>query len=158
MSEIPRFIRKNGQNMPESSQNRNAMFLRARSLKSQPLRTLLRHIPGSAARDPKGAPGAIFSVMIAERHNAQAWVTLLWFIALGYMISPVDVVPDVIPIVGWMDDLLLLVAAAYLQSRVWLGLSVGIDQFAGVLLCCGAAGFIAILLAIVALLKYILVG
>ena len=33
----------------------------------------------------------------------------MWGFDLLYTVSPVDVIPDVIPVVGWMDDLLLLV-------------------------------------------------
>ena len=36
--------------------------------------------------------------------------------ALGYLISPLDVVPDAIPIVGLGDDLAVLV---YVLQRVW---------------------------------------
>lgn len=36
--------------------------------------------------------------------------------ALGYMISPLDVVPDAIPIVGLTDDLAVLV---YVLKKVW---------------------------------------
>ena len=36
--------------------------------------------------------------------------------ALGYMISPLDVIPDAIPIVGLTDDLAVLV---YVLKKVW---------------------------------------
>jgi uncharacterized membrane protein YkvA (DUF1232 family) len=36
--------------------------------------------------------------------------------ALGYMISPLDVLPDAIPIVGLTDDLAVLV---YVLKKVW---------------------------------------
>ena len=36
--------------------------------------------------------------------------------ALGYMISPLDVVPDAIPIVGFTDDLGVLI---YVLKKVW---------------------------------------
>ena len=39
--------------------------------------------------------------------------------ALGYMISPLDVVPDAIPIVGLSDDLAVLL---YVLKKVWTGI------------------------------------
>lgn len=30
---------------------------------------------------------------------------LLWLLQLVYMLSPIDLVPDIVPIAGWSDDL-----------------------------------------------------
>lgn len=38
--------------------------------------------------------------------------------ALLYVISPVDLVPDVFPVVGWLDDLAVIPLAGYLVSRL----------------------------------------
>ena len=40
--------------------------------------------------------------------------------ALGYLISPLDVVPDAIPIAGLSDDLAVLI---YVLKRVWVDVS-----------------------------------
>ena len=34
----------------------------------------------------------------------EKWIVLILVLALLYIISPVDVVPDPIPVVGWVDD------------------------------------------------------
>ena len=39
--------------------------------------------------------------------------------ALGYMISPIDVIPDAIPIAGLSDDLAVLL---YVLKKVWTGI------------------------------------
>ena len=32
------------------------------------------------------------------------FVLLILVVALLYIVSPVDIVPDVVPVVGWVDD------------------------------------------------------
>jgi len=39
------------------------------------------------------------------------WAKTVIIAALGYFISPVDAIPDIIPVVGYADDLGVLVAA-----------------------------------------------
>jgi uncharacterized membrane protein YkvA (DUF1232 family) len=41
----------------------------------------------------------------------EKWIVLILVLALLYIISPVDVIPDVIPVVGWADDVLVGVGA-----------------------------------------------
>ena len=45
--------------------------------------------------------------------------------ALGYLISPLDVVPDAIPIVGLGDDLAVLI---YVLKRVWTDIDPSIQE------------------------------
>ena len=41
------------------------------------------------------------------------WVRVFLYSALGYFISPIDVVPDFIPLVGYSDDLAILAAVLF---------------------------------------------
>ncbi|MBL8911345.1 MAG: DUF1232 domain-containing protein [Archangium sp.] len=45
------------------------------------------------------------------------WKKVLAVLAVVYAISPVDLVPDVVPIFGWLDDLGVLAAAFGLVAR-----------------------------------------
>ena len=45
--------------------------------------------------------------------------------ALGYMISPLDVIPDAIPIAGLTDDLAVLL---YVLKKVWTGIDTEIVE------------------------------
>ena len=42
------------------------------------------------------------------------FVTFILILALLYIISPIDLIPDVIPVVGWVDDLAVGVGAGAL--------------------------------------------
>ena len=43
--------------------------------------------------------------------NTPAWAKATMIGALGYFISPIDAIPDVVPVVGYADDLGVLAAA-----------------------------------------------
>lgn len=43
--------------------------------------------------------------------DTPAWAKATIFASLGYFISPVDAVPDIMPVVGYSDDLAVLGAA-----------------------------------------------
>jgi uncharacterized membrane protein YkvA (DUF1232 family) len=58
----------------------------------------------------------------------------LWLL-LGYLLSPVDLVPDVIPVLGYADDVVVVAlalrsvartAGSYAVTRAWPGGSVGL--------------------------------
>lgn len=45
---------------------------------------------------------------------AARWVLLA---GVAYVLIPIDFIPDVIPVVGWLDDLAILPAALYVFQR-----------------------------------------
>jgi uncharacterized membrane protein YkvA (DUF1232 family) len=50
------------------------------------------------------------------RHNS--FVTVILILALLYILSPIDLIPDVIPVLGWADDLAVGVGAGALALAV----------------------------------------
>jgi uncharacterized membrane protein YkvA (DUF1232 family) len=48
---------------------------------------------------------------VFQDEDTPAWAKTTIVGALGYFISPIDAIPDVIPVVGFSDDLGVLVAA-----------------------------------------------
>jgi uncharacterized membrane protein YkvA (DUF1232 family) len=70
-------------------------------------------------------PRAVKGVMTvkAEPVGRVPWSALLSIlVALLYDASPIDLIPDVIPLLGWLDDglvTLLLVALALASWRKW---------------------------------------
>ncbi len=47
----------------------------------------------------------------AQDPDTPVWAKTIVYGALGYFISPIDAIPDITPIVGYSDDLGVLVAA-----------------------------------------------
>ncbi|HEY1417785.1 MAG TPA: YkvA family protein [Myxococcaceae bacterium] len=48
-----------------------------------------------------------------------AWRKLVGVAAVAYVIWPLDLIPDAIPVVGWLDDVgILAAAAAFLVAEV----------------------------------------
>ena len=41
-------------------------------------------------------------------------------IAIAYLIWPIDLIPDFIPIIGWIDDLIILIGALIFFKRTVL--------------------------------------
>lgn len=46
---------------------------------------------------------------------------ILFLLALLYVISPIDLIPDVIPVVGWIDDLVVIIAGMIPLARELFG-------------------------------------
>ena len=50
-----------------------------------------------------------FALYLAARHPRTRWpVRLLIAGLVAYALSPIDLIPDFIPILGWLDDLLIV--------------------------------------------------
>ncbi|MCB1746496.1 MAG: DUF1232 domain-containing protein [Gammaproteobacteria bacterium] len=56
---------------------------------------------------------------LAARHPATPWLARLLVIAVvAYALSPIDLIPDFIPVIGWLDDLVLLPLGLWLAMRL----------------------------------------
>ncbi len=45
------------------------------------------------------------------------WKKLIGLVAVGYFLWPADALPDVVPLLGWLDDIGVLSAAAFYMVR-----------------------------------------
>ena len=54
---------------------------------------------------------ALWLYYAAEKPETPAWAKATIYAALGYFICPVDAIPDMTPVVGYVDDLGVLTAA-----------------------------------------------
>ncbi|MBF0170371.1 MAG: DUF1232 domain-containing protein [Nitrospinae bacterium] len=61
----------------------------------------------------------VHALCLAFGHKDTPLVAKIWVaLALGYVFSPVDLVPDVIPVLGYLDDLLLLPLGVWVAVRL----------------------------------------
>ncbi len=61
----------------------------------------------------------IFTLYLASRDSRTPGVAkLIAILTVGYALSPIDLIPDFIPIFGYLDDLLLLPAGIWLAIRL----------------------------------------
>lgn len=56
-----------------------------------------------------GLKAQVLGLYLAARDSRTPWyVRLLVLVIVAYAISPIDLIPDFIPVVGYLDDLVLL--------------------------------------------------
>ncbi len=59
------------------------------------------------------------ALYLAARHPATPWYAkALAVLIVGYALSPIDLIPDFIPVLGYLDDVILLPAAIVLCIRL----------------------------------------
>ncbi len=61
----------------------------------------------------------IYTLYLAFTDPRVPWYArVLLFLLIAYMVSPVDIVPDVIPVLGVLDDIIILSLGIYLVTKM----------------------------------------
>jgi uncharacterized membrane protein YkvA (DUF1232 family) len=61
----------------------------------------------------------IYALYLAYKHPRVSWVArLVIALTIGYALSPIDLIPDFIPVFGFLDDLLIVPAGIALSIRL----------------------------------------
>ncbi len=61
----------------------------------------------------------VFALYLAYRDPRVPWYARLWCLCLvGYALSPIDLIPDPIPVLGQLDDLILIPLGVVIAMRM----------------------------------------
>ncbi len=61
----------------------------------------------------------VFAVYLAARDARTPWYAKAWILLIvAYALSPIDLIPDFVPILGYLDDLLLVPAGLWLAVKL----------------------------------------
>lgn len=61
----------------------------------------------------------IYALYLSARHPDVRWyVPLLLAVVIGYAISPIDLVPDLVPVFGYLDDVVLVALGLHAAYRL----------------------------------------
>ena len=61
----------------------------------------------------------IYALYLAYKHPRTPWYAkVLAALILGYALSPIDLIPDFIPVIGYLDDLIIVPAGVTLLIKI----------------------------------------
>lgn len=61
----------------------------------------------------------VHALYLAARHSGTPWYAKLYLIAIvAYALSPIDLIPDFIPVLGFLDEIILLPFAIVLAVKL----------------------------------------
>lgn len=98
------------------------------------------------------------TVLLAYAHPKTPWYAKVWLVlVISYAMSPIDLIPDFIPILGMLDDLILIplgiaVAVKIIPNYIWEECNAQAENGVAVPLAYRYVGMVVIVLLWVVLL------
>jgi uncharacterized membrane protein YkvA (DUF1232 family) len=66
-----------------------------------------------------GLKADVLAVWFAYRDSRTPWYAKVWLaLVAGYAFSPIDLIPDFIPVLGYLDDLILLPLGIFIAIKL----------------------------------------
>ncbi len=72
----------------------------------------LKALMGSIKREPK-----VYQLVLKDRRTPRLARWLL-VVAISYALSPIDIIPDFIPVLGYLDDVILVPGLVVLALKI----------------------------------------
>lgn len=84
-----------------------------------PVTTSVMSLLAELRRRARHLKAETFALYLAARHPLTPWYAKLFVAAIvAYALSPIDLIPDFIPVVGYLDDLVLIPLGIALAIRL----------------------------------------
>ena len=67
----------------------------------------------------EGLKTDVLAVWFAYRDSRTPWYAKVWLaLVAGYAFSPIDLIPDFIPVIGYLDDFILLPLGIFIATKL----------------------------------------
>ena len=61
----------------------------------------------------------VLALWFALKHpSVSGWARVIAFVAVAYALSPIDLIPDFIPVLGYLDDLIIVPVLVWLALKL----------------------------------------